>query len=114
MTSAWWRTTPAGKDRREVRAEQLRSHLSARLPEYMVPAAYVRLEAFPLTANGKLDRKALPAPEGEAYAMRGYEPPLGEIETRLAAIWSTVLRLDQVGRHDNFFSLGGHSLLAVT
>ena len=94
-------------------AEQLRALLLARLPKYMVPAAYVRLTAMPLTPNGKLDRKALPAPEANAYAVRGYEAPLGEIETALAAIWCDVLKLDRVGRHDNFFELGGHSLLAV-
>jgi acyl carrier protein len=92
---------------------QLRSHLSARLPEYMVPAAYVHLEALPLTANGKLDRKALPAPDGDAYAVRGYEAPVGETETALAAVWSELLGVERVGRHDNFFELGGHSLLAV-
>ena len=97
-----------------IGAEELRSHLSASLPEYMVPAAYVCLQALPLTPNGKLDRKALPAPEGDAYATRRYEPPLGETETKLAEIWAEVLKLDQVGRHDNFFELGGHSLLAIT
>jgi aryl carrier-like protein len=95
-------------------AEQLRSHLSALLPEYMVPAAYVFVDALPLTPNGKLDRKALPAPEQDAYVSRAYEPPQGEIEQKLAQIWSEVLKLDRVGRHDNFFELGGHSLLAVT
>ena len=94
-------------------AEALRRHLSAILPEYMVPAAYVRLDALPLTANGKLDRKALPAPDGAAYAMRGYEAPVGEIEMHLARIWAEVLGLERVGRHDNFFELGGHSLLTV-
>ena len=95
-------------------AEQLRSHLSALLPEHMVPAAYVQMESLPLTPNGKLDRKALPAPEGDAYAVSEYQAPQGETETLLAAIWADLLHLDRVGRHDNFFALGGHSLLAVT
>jgi hypothetical protein len=79
----------------------------------MVPAAYVRLESLPLTPNGKLDHKALPVPEGDAYAVQGYEAPQGEIETQLAAIWAELLKIDRVGRHDNFFSLGGHSLLSL-
>jgi len=94
-------------------AEMLHAHLATRLPEHMVPAAYVRLESLPLTRNGKLDRKALPAPEGAAYAVREYEAPQGEIETTLARIWADILKLEQVGRHDNFFALGGHSLLAT-
>src|SRR5262249_14873306 len=97
----------------EVGAETLRACLSSRLPDYMVPAAYVRLEVLPLTSNGKLDRQALPAPEGGAYVRRGYEPPVGEIETWLARIWADLLKLERVGRNDNFFELGGHSLLAV-
>lgn len=96
-----------------VRAEELRSRLAERLPEYMVPAAYVRLEALPLTPNGKLDRMALPAPETDAYAVREYEALQGEIETILAKIWSDVLKVERVGRHDDFFELGGDSLLAV-
>ena len=95
-------------------AGRLRTYLASRLPEYMVPAAYVRMEEMPLTANGKLNRKALPAPAGNAYVHRGYEQAQGEIETNLAAIWAEVLKLERVGRHDNFFELGGHSLLAIT
>jgi acyl carrier protein len=103
----------SNEEQQALDAEQLRSHLSALLPEYMVPAAYVHLESLPLTPNGKLDRKALPAPEADAYSTRGYEAPEGEIETKLAAVWAEVLKLDRIGRHDNFFALGGHSLLAV-
>jgi hypothetical protein len=80
----------------------------------MIPAAYVKLDALPLTPNGKLDRKALPAPDGDAYAGRGYEPPQGETEEKLAQIWSELLKIDQFGRNDNFFELGGHSLIAIT
>jgi amino acid adenylation domain-containing protein len=97
----------------EIPVEELRAHLEASLPDYMVPAACVRLDALPLSPNGKLDRKALPAPEGGAYAARGYETPIGETETNLARIWSEVLSVEQVGRSDNFFDLGGHSLLAL-
>jgi aryl carrier-like protein/DNA-binding XRE family transcriptional regulator len=103
-----------GEEAEEVGMEKLRAHLSAQLPEYMVPAAYVRLEWLPLTPNGKLDRKALPIPDTEAYGVRGYEEPVGETETTLAGIWAEVLKVERVGRHDNFFALGGHSLLAVT
>ena len=94
-------------------AESLRPHLAASLPEYMVPAAYVRLETLPLTANGKLDRNALPAPDLGAFSGHAYVPPLGETEQRLARIWADLLRLERVGRNDNFFELGGHSLLGV-
>jgi amino acid adenylation domain-containing protein len=94
-------------------AEHLRSRLSAVLPEYMVPAAYVRIESFPLTPNGKLDRKALPAANADAYALRGYDAPRGELETTIAQIWAEVLKLGRVGREDNFFAIGGHSLLVV-
>jgi acyl carrier protein len=96
-----------------VEAEVLRKHLARSLPEYMVPAAYVKLKALPLTPNGKLDRKALPAPEADAYSHRGYEAPQGKTETLLAALWAEVLKLERVGRHDNFFELGGHSLMAT-
>ena len=92
---------------------RLRQQLAQSLAEYMLPAAYVTLESFPLTPNGKLDRQALPAPDRAALVTRGDEPPAGEVENMLAAIWCELLGLSQVGRHDNFFELGGHSLLAV-
>jgi amino acid adenylation domain-containing protein len=94
-------------------AESLREHLKATLPEYMLPSAFVTLESFPLTSNGKLDRRALPAPELSSYVTRGYEPPEGEIEEILAAIWRNLLRIERIGRHDNFFELGGNSLIAT-
>jgi hypothetical protein len=97
----------------ESRPSDLRSFLSGYLPEHMVPAAYVLLESFPLTPNGKLDRKALPAPTGNAYAVRQYVPPHGNLETALAEIWAEVLKLERVGRYDDFFALGGQSLLAL-
>jgi hypothetical protein len=97
----------------EPRSSDLRSFLSGCLPEHMVPAAYVLLESFPLTPNGKLDRKALPAPAGNAYAVREYAPPQGNLETALAEIWAEVLKLERVGRQDDFFALGGQSLLAL-
>ena len=103
-----------GRGKEAIGAEQLRLHLSARLPEYMVPTAYVQLEKLPLTPNGKLDRQALPAPDGDAHGARdGYEEPVGEIETTLAGVWRELLKLERVGRHDNFFELGGNSLLVV-
>lgn len=91
----------------------LRAHLSTRLPEYMMPTAFVRLDALPLTPNGKLDRRALPTPDDGAFARQAYETPQGEIETALAAIWAELLGLERISRHDSFFALGGHSLLAV-
>ena len=94
-------------------ADALREHLAARLPGYMVPAAYVRLDALPSTANGKLDRNALPSPDASAYATAPFEAPRGDVETALAEIWTGVLSHARIGRDDNFFALGGHSLLAT-
>ncbi|MBV4543003.1 non-ribosomal peptide synthetase [Pseudomonas vlassakiae] len=94
--------------------EVLRSHLLARMPEYMVPQAFVALAELPLSPNGKVDRRALPAPGAEAVISRAYQAPQGDLEQALAAIWTEVLKIEQVGREDNFFELGGHSLLAVS
>ncbi|HST58143.1 MAG TPA: amino acid adenylation domain-containing protein, partial [Longimicrobium sp.] len=91
----------------------LRAHLAERLPDYMVPAAFVRMESFPLTPSVKLDRKALPDPQSDAFVTSVYEPPVGETEVALAEIWADVLGVERVGRRDHFFELGGHSLRAV-
>jgi hypothetical protein len=91
--------------------QELRSRLQERLPGYMVPSALMVLESLPLTANGKLDRKALPAPEESADAE--YAPPEGVTEELLAQLWCVLLKRERVGRHENFFELGGHSLLAM-
>jgi amino acid adenylation domain-containing protein len=93
--------------------DAMRAHAAQSLPPTMVPAAYVRLAAMPVTSNGKLDRKALPAPDAAALAQRTYEAPQGETEQVLAAIWAELLQVDRVGRRDSFFALGGHSLLAI-
>jgi amino acid adenylation domain-containing protein len=98
---------------RELSVENMREHLKALLPEYMVPSAFMVLEKLPLTSSGKLDRRALPAPDLEAYIMRQYEPPRGEVEEVLARIWQDLLHVERIGRHDNFFELGGHSIMAV-
>ncbi|HYH78800.1 MAG TPA: amino acid adenylation domain-containing protein, partial [Longimicrobium sp.] len=95
-----------------VDAEEVREQLRRSLPEYMVPAAVVVLESLPLTPSGKLDRKALPAPEYAADAER-YEAPRTPTEEVLAGIWAEVLRQERVGVRDGFFDLGGHSLLAT-
>ncbi|MFC6338635.1 non-ribosomal peptide synthetase, partial [Pseudomonas karstica] len=97
-----------------VDIQALRTHLHAQLPEHMVPAAYVRLDAWPLTPNGKLDRKVLPAPNLDSLVTHGYEAPQGSVETTLSELWADLLKVERVGRHDHFFELGGHSLLAVT
>jgi amino acid adenylation domain-containing protein len=94
--------------------EELRDLVKERLPEYMVPAAVILLEALPLTLNGKVDRKALPAPDALELAVKSeYVAPRNAVEERLAAIWSELLGRDRIGAHDDFFHLGGHSLLAA-
>ncbi|MNF24246.1 Linear gramicidin synthase subunit D [compost metagenome] len=92
--------------------ESIKAHLKVQLPDYMVPAHLLFLEQLPLTANGKLDRKALPAPDA-SQQQQAYIAPRSELEQQVAAIWCDVLKLEQVGLGDNFFELGGHSLLAT-
>ena len=93
--------------------DALISALKEKLPEYMVPSLFVELETLPLTANGKVDRKALPDPDAGELLKNQYVAPANDTESRLAAIWQDVLEVDQVGINDDFFELGGHSLLAV-
>jgi aryl carrier-like protein len=90
-------------------APELREHLRSRLPAYMVPSAFVRLDGIPRTVHGKVDYAALPAP----LASREAEPLQGEVQEALARIWSEVLGCGPVGARDNLFELGGHSLLAA-
>ena len=96
-----------------IAVEALRAHLLAKLPDYMVPAAFVRLDRMPLSHNGKLERKALPAPDSSAYVQDAYEAPAGPVEEKLARIWAGLLGLERISRNASFFDLGGHSLLAV-
>ncbi|WP_404483990.1 non-ribosomal peptide synthetase [Pseudomonas sp. HT11] len=95
------------------RLDRIKQRLRAELPEYMVPLHWLWLERLPLNANGKLDRKALPALEIGQLHSQDYLAPRNELETTLAAIWAEVLKVDKVGVQDNFFELGGHSLLAT-
>ncbi|MDI3289247.1 non-ribosomal peptide synthetase, partial [Polyangium sp. 15x6] len=117
-----WESTPgdkrlvayvvAGED--ECTESTLREHLQASLPAYMVPSVFVRLTALPLNPSGKVDRKALPAPEmTRSAAETSYVAPRTETERTLAELWSQVLQVSPVGIHDNFFHLGGDSILAI-
>jgi amino acid adenylation domain-containing protein len=103
---------PAGE--RTVDAEQLRRLCKTKLPPFMVPSAFVSLDAFPVTANGKLDRRGLPAPDGSRPTLaRAYVAPETPVEQTLVSIWSEILGVERIGLDDDFFDLGGHSLLAV-
>ncbi|MCU1267660.1 MAG: amino acid adenylation protein [Acidobacteria bacterium] len=97
-----------------ISAETLRTFLKSRLPQYMVPASFIPLEAWPLTPNGKIDERALPLPDPSRADLSGaFVAPRTDTETRLANLWRAVLRVEVIGINDNFFDLGGHSLLAT-
>jgi amino acid adenylation domain-containing protein len=100
-------------DEEDADAAALRAALAARLPDYMVPAAFVRLDALPLTPHGKVDRRALPAPDGSGASAAAYVAPAGPVETALAAVWAEALGVERVGARDNYFALGGDSMRAI-
>jgi acyl carrier protein len=93
-------------------SEELLSFLKAKLPDYMIPEAFVVLDKFPMTPNGKVNRQALPVP-GSATPAENSAPPRSPIEEKVAEIWREVMKRDQIGREDDFFELGGHSLMAM-
>ena len=97
----------------ELVARDLREHLLKALPDYMIPAYFVRVDSIPLTTSGKVDRKALPEPDGSLQTGTVYEAPSGELEKKLVEIWEEVLAISPIGVNHNFFELGGHSLKAM-
>src|SRR5262249_26530630 len=98
----------------QAKVDELRDFIKQKLPEYMIPSAFVALDALPLTPNGKVDRRALPAPDQSRPELeQSYQVPRTPVEEMLAQIWAEVLKLERIGVHDNFFDLGGHSLLAT-
>ncbi|MDB6090701.1 MAG: amino acid adenylation domain protein, partial [Gammaproteobacteria bacterium] len=115
MATPWsaYANDPMENGFRQQLIPQLREYLKGRLPEYMIPSAWMLLKQLPLTPNGKVDRHALPAPQSRPEEMGEYVAPRTELERTLADIWAQVLRVDQVGVQDNFFELGGHSLLGM-
>ncbi len=101
-------------DQENWEAQELRSFLSRSLPEYMIPAHFIQLDKLPLTANGKIDKQALPHPQQQALATGvTYQAPRNSLESQLAEIWSKVLNQEKVGIYDNFFTLGGDSIKAI-
>ncbi|MBX8603063.1 non-ribosomal peptide synthetase [Pseudomonas cichorii] len=101
-----------GEEQQAQLRESLKAHLKAQLPDYMVPTHLILLDSMPLTANGKLDRRALPAPDPELNR-QSYVAPTSELEQTLAGIWCAVLNVEKVGLNDNFFELGGDSILSI-
>ncbi len=97
----------------DIKNLELKSHLMKSLPEYMVPSYFVRMDRFPLTTNGKLNRKALPVPDIKELITSKYEAPRNEIQEKLTEIWGEVLGIEKIGINDNFFEIGGHSLKAT-
>jgi len=98
----------------KVAISELRDYMKKRLPEYMIPAAFVTIDSLPRLPNGKINRKALPAPDNsEVESKTVYEPPAGPVENEIAGIWTRLLGVKQIGARDSFFDLGGHSLLAT-
>jgi non-ribosomal peptide synthetase component F len=94
-------------------SDELRKFLKRKLPDYMLPAAFMFVDALPRTPNGKLDRNALPRPDQSGFDVKTYQAPRTAAEETVAKIWADVLKVERVGIHDNFFDLGGHSLLAT-
>jgi Phosphopantetheine attachment site/AMP-binding enzyme C-terminal domain len=112
-TSGWWPYVEAAPGSKPS-SNELRSFLQQQLPEYMVPSVFVFLDSLPLAANGKVDRKALPAPDqGRPELEHTYTAPRTPVEELLASLWAEALKLDKISIHDNFFDLGGDSLLAT-
>jgi len=107
------RTDEQKNSHQELSSAKLKQVLSQQLPDYMVPNAFVWLDEFPLTPNGKIDRASLPAPERNAMLSVNFEAPVGDTQVELAAIWQSLLNVENIGRKDNFFELGGHSLMAL-
>ncbi|MGE5629551.1 MAG: non-ribosomal peptide synthetase, partial [Caulobacteraceae bacterium] len=98
---------------REIAVPELKKSLSQKLPDYMIPAYFMQIEKIPLTPNGKINRRALPEPDGEINTGAEYTAPRNEVEEKLAKIWSEVLGVGRIGINDDFFALGGHSLKAI-
>ena len=97
----------------EVKVGELRRYLSKKLPDYMIPAYFTRIEKMPLTPNGKIDRNQLQKLDVKMETGVEYEPPRNAIEVKLIEIWKKTLKIDRIGINDNFFELGGHSLKAT-
>ncbi|WP_420895000.1 AMP-binding enzyme, partial [Sorangium cellulosum] len=102
------------RDAAQPSVAELRNHLQGELPDYMIPAGFMWIDALPLSFNGKVDRKALPAPEvARPEQSAAYAPPRTRTEEQIASVWASLLQIERIGIHDNFFTLGGDSILAV-